>query len=40
MNVNQETKEEITKHMKTNKDEHTMVQNLWDTAKAILRGSL
>ena len=36
--VNQEIKEEIKKHMETNENENTMVQNLWDTAKAVLRG--
>jgi len=36
--VNQEIKEEIKKYMETN--ENTTVQNLWDTAKAVLKGSL
>ena len=36
--VNQEIKEEIKKYMETNEDENTVVQNLWDAAKAILRG--
>ena len=36
--VNQEIKEEIKKYMETNKNENTMVQNLCDTAKRVLRG--
>jgi len=36
--ANEEIKEEIKKYMKTNENENTMVQNLWDTAKAVLRG--
>ena len=39
---NQETTEEIKKEMKkyleTNDNENTMTQNLWDVAKAVLRG--
>ena len=34
----QETKEEIKKYMGTNENENTMIQNLWNTAKAFLRG--
>ena len=30
-------KEEMKKHLETNENEHTTVQNLWDTAKAVLR---
>ena len=26
------------KHLRTNKNGNTSIQNLWDTAKAILRG--
>ena len=33
-----EIKEEIKKNVETNEYEHTTVQNLWDTAKAVLRG--
>ena len=33
-----EIKEEIKKYVETNENENTMVQNLWDTAKAVLRG--
>ena len=36
--VKQEIKEEIKKYLETNENENTMVQNLWDAAKAILRG--
>ena len=36
--VNQEIKEELKKFMETNENENTTVQNLWDAAKAVLRG--
>ena len=35
---NQEITEEIKKYIETNDSENTMTQNLWDTAKAVLRG--
>ena len=31
-----EIKEEIRKHLKTNDNENTIIQNLWDTAKAVI----
>ena len=34
----EETKEEIKKYLETNDDENTTTQNLWDAAKAVLRG--
>ena len=36
--VNEEIKTEIKKYLKTNDNEDTTSQNLWDTAKAVLRG--
>ena len=36
--VNNEIKKEIKKYLETNENEHTTVQNLWDTTKAVLRG--
>ena len=33
-----EIKEEIKKYLETNDNENTMTQNLWDVAKAVLRG--
>ena len=31
-------KEEIKKRLETNYDENTMIQNLWNAAKAVRRG--
>ena len=31
-------KEEIKKYLETNDNENTMIQNLWDAAKVVLRG--
>ena len=38
--VNNEIKKETTKFLGTSENEHTAVQNLWDTAKAVLRGKI
>ena len=35
---NQEIREEFKRCMETNENEDTTIQNLWDTAKAVLRG--
>ena len=35
--ITEEIKEEIRKYLETNDNENTMVQNLWDAAKAVLR---
>ena len=35
---NQEIKEELKRFMETNENEDTTIQNLWDAAKAVLRG--
>ena len=36
--ITEEIKEEIKKYLETNDNENTMTQNLWDAAKAFLRG--
>ena len=36
--ITEESKEEIEKYLETNDNENTMTQNLWDAAKAVLRG--
>ena len=36
--VNKEIREELKRFMETNENEDTTIQNLWDTAKAVLRG--
>ena len=34
--VNKETKREIKKYLKTNDNENTTIQNVWDATKAVL----
>ena len=36
--ITEEIKEGIKKYLEANYKENTMVQNLWDAAKAVLRG--
>ena len=36
--ITEEIKEEIKKYLETNDNENMMTQNLWDEAKAVLRG--
>ena len=36
--ANQEVKEEIKKYMEANENDNTTAQNLWDAAKAVIRG--
>ena len=38
--VTEEIKREIKKFLETNDSENTTTQNLWDAAKAFLRGKL
>ena len=38
--VSEEIKEEVRKYLETNENKNTSFQNLWDTAKAVLRGTL
>ena len=36
--ITEEIKEEIKEYLETNDNENTMTLNLWDAAKAVLRG--
>ena len=36
--VTEESKREIKKFLETNNNENTTTENLWDAAKAVLRG--
>ena len=36
--ANQEVKEEIKKYIEVNENDNTTAQNLWDAAKAVIRG--
>ena len=36
--ITEEIKEEIKKYLETNENESTTIQNLWDSAKAVLKG--
>ena len=36
--VTNEIEEKIKKYLETNENKNTMIQNLWDTTKAVLRG--
>ena len=38
--ITEEIKEEIKKYLETNENESTRIQNLWDAAKGVQRGSL
>ena len=37
--ITEEIKKEIKKYLETNGNENMMTQNLWDAAKAVLRGN-
>ena len=37
--ISEEIKEEIKKHQETNGTKNITIQNLWDAAKAVLRGT-
>ena len=35
--ITEEVREEIRKHLRTNENKNTAFQNLWDTAKIVIR---
>ena len=37
--VNEEIKKEIKQYFETNDNENTTIQNVWDAAKVVLRGT-
>ena len=37
--ITEEIKKETKKYLETNDNENTTIQNLWDAAKAVLRGN-
>ena len=37
-NITENIKEKIKNYLDTNDNENTTIQNLWDAAKAVLRG--
>ena len=38
--ITEEIKEEVKKYLETNDNENTMIQNLWDAAKALPTNSI
>ena len=38
--ANRAVKEEIEKYMEVNENDSTTTQNLWDTAKVVIRGNI
>ena len=40
LEITEEVKEEIKKYLEKNDKKNTMIQNLWDAAKAVLRWKL
>ena len=36
--ITEDIKKEIKKYLERNENENTTIQNLWDAAKAVLRG--
>ena len=36
--ITEQIKEKIKKYLETNENKNTMIQNLWDAAKEVLRG--